>query len=67
MTKHRNPSRRGFLGTTAICLGAVAEFALMGAARAQPRQDTTPTGIGHNPPQEAPGAFAQAVIDVARA
>jgi pimeloyl-ACP methyl ester carboxylesterase len=24
-------------------------------------------GIGHNPPQEAPGAFAQAVIDVARA
>ena len=43
MTKHSNPSRRGFLGATAIGLGAVAEFALMGAARAQTPQGTTPT------------------------
>lgn len=28
---------------------------------------TVPGGIGHNLPQEAPGAFAQAVIDAARA
>ena len=42
MTKHPNPSRRSFLGTTAIGLGAVAEFALMGAARAQTPQCTTP-------------------------
>jgi pimeloyl-ACP methyl ester carboxylesterase len=35
MTQHANPSRRSFLSTTAIGLGAVAEFALMGAARAQ--------------------------------
>jgi pimeloyl-ACP methyl ester carboxylesterase len=43
MTKHPNPSRRGFLGTTAIGLGAVAEFAMMGAARAQTPQGTTAT------------------------
>ena len=41
MTKHPNPSRRGFLSTTAIGLGAVAELALMGAARAQTAQGTT--------------------------
>jgi len=35
MTQHANPSRRGFLSTTAIGLGAVAEFAWMAAARAQ--------------------------------
>ena len=35
MTKHATPSRRGFLSTTAIGLGAVMEFALMGAAHAQ--------------------------------
>jgi pimeloyl-ACP methyl ester carboxylesterase len=43
MTKHPNLSRRGFLGTTAISLGAVAEFALMGSARAQDPRGTTPT------------------------
>ena len=43
MTKHCNPSRRNFLGTTAIGLGALAEFALMGAARAQAPQGVTPT------------------------
>ena len=43
MTKHCNPSRRNFLGTTAIGLGALAEFALVGAARAQVPQGVTPT------------------------
>jgi pimeloyl-ACP methyl ester carboxylesterase len=37
MIKHLNPSRRDFLTTTAIGLGAVAEFTLTGAARAQTR------------------------------
>ena len=35
MIKHLNPSRRDFLSTTAIGLGAVAQFTLTGAARAQ--------------------------------
>jgi pimeloyl-ACP methyl ester carboxylesterase len=43
MTKHPAPSRRNFLGTAAIGLGAMAEFALMGAARAQAPRGTTPT------------------------
>jgi len=44
MTKHPNPSRRDFLGTTVIGLGAMAEFALAGAARAQaPQGGTSPT------------------------
>ena len=42
MTKYPDPSRRGFLGTTAIGLGAAAEFALMGTARAQPAQGAAP-------------------------
>jgi pimeloyl-ACP methyl ester carboxylesterase len=39
MIKHLNPSRRDFLSTTAIGLGAVAEFTLTGAARAQTRSE----------------------------
>jgi len=43
MTKHTKLSRRGFLGTTAIGMGAVAEFALMGAPRAQTPAGTSST------------------------
>lgn len=39
MIKHLNLSRRDFLSTTAIGLGAVAEFTLTGAARAQTRSE----------------------------
>src|SRR6218665_760410 len=38
MTQQIDPSRRHFLGATAIGLGAVTQFALMGTARAQDRQ-----------------------------
>jgi nitrous oxide reductase len=64
--------RRRFLGTAAMMMAA-AQCGIIDAAQAQSR--TTPPadahrvitgGIGHNLPQEAPQAFADAVLEVDR-
>ena len=57
MQAHLN--RRSLLAAAAF---AGAQLALPGHANAA----TAAGGIGHNLPQEAPAAFAQAVVDASR-
>ena len=59
VSNEMNTRRRRFLRTAAVSFGAM-ELSLSGLAHAQ-----SAGGIGHNLPQEAPKAFADAVIEVA--
>jgi len=52
-----DPRRRGLLSVTAMTFAA-AKLDLIGAHR------LIAGGVGHKLPQEAPQAFAQAVVDV---
>jgi pimeloyl-ACP methyl ester carboxylesterase len=48
---------------------AMAQFNVLGSANAKASPASRHArggGIGHNPPQEAPQAFASAIIDVSR-
>lgn len=60
--------RRRLFGTTALTVAA-AQLGMIGSAKAQAEQAKhrlIKGGVGHNRPQEAPQAFAEAIMDVAR-
>jgi len=65
MTKHSNPSRRDFLGTTAVGLGAVAGFAvtLTGAAGAQTRSKQMSDNVHENGIYPFPAAMQTRKIE----